>query len=88
MQKRQEKALWDVKPGTHDENSPQAARRVVLGFGKGSRRGQLGGVWQKPQESGPVRTERGGQLLRCMSEKNGLDIAPHGAVPTPQPHNL
>ena len=22
VQKRQEKALWDVKPGTHDENSP------------------------------------------------------------------
>lgn len=88
MQTCQEKALWDIKPRTHDENSPQAARKVVSRSGKGGRRGQLGRVWQKPQESRPVRTERRGQLLRCVSQKSGVDVALHRAVSTPQSHNL
>ena len=52
VQKRQEKALWDVKPGTHDENSPQAPRKAVSRSRERGRRGQLGRVWQEPQEPG------------------------------------
>lgn len=85
VQKRQEKALWDVKPGTHDENSPQAARKAVSRSRERGRRGQLGRVWQEPQESRPVRTERGGQLLRCVSEKSGVNVAPMELCPHPNP---
>lgn len=82
--KRQEKALWDVKPGTHDENSPQAARKVVSRSEKEGRRRPVGE--SLAEAPGEQASENRGQLLRRVRESE-VDVAPWSCVhtPTPQP---